>query len=343
MSKLKAAISLLTEFHANLGVVLESINGGKQPPSADDTEPAVPEALEEMELPDLKELAKQMDLGTPKSIGRMKREKVLSLFEGVSAEDIAAQLADDEDGNDAEATKAVMDEYESSKEEWRDLAKHLGALPENARPRSIEKIQAAILEHSSAEEVQAAIEELWDVGDGDDDGEPEDDSEAIVELLTTQEFSVTELRSIAVDLKAMKKKDAEAVRSKKLITAISENCTLEEVQEVVDAANAAAEGDDDDSEEVAELLSGLKPTELRTLALSVGVASKKKLTSITRKKDLIALLEDVDLSTLQDALTADETPPAKTKPKPKPGAKAKVKPGKARRRVKDNDNDAKWS
>ena len=293
MSKMsKQVVEVLTVLHALISDALGvSHDGGGDEQSI----------LDDLSDDDLKKLAKNLDLATPRQLARMGREKLLVLFEDVDDEVIRENLNDpdgdsDDDPDDGEAVVEFLTEQGYKVGDLRDLAVKLKIMKKaEAAGKYAKSLRTAIAEKSTLEEVQEAVG--YDP-DGDSDDDP-DDGEAVTEFLTEQKLAIGDLRVLAVELKAVKKTAAAQTRSKKdLIQAIAEKSTLEEVQEVLSS-------DDSEEQEKDDLLSACSIGDLRVLAEGFGLASAKKLSTIKSKKDLVAMFADVPLEEILENVNVD--------------------------------------
>ena len=339
-------LKVLSKLYEELGAVILRL-GGNSPASdsGNDGNDDVLSQLQDLSLEELKDAAKALELATPRQLGRMKQAKMLALFDDVDAEDLA-EVLDTGGAGGGEEVQDFLESHEAEKDEWKALAIHLKAIPPNARPRSIEKIQEAIYAADlSLDDVEQAVNEVWGNTDPDDDPDlPDDDTDSVEDRL--KELSVAEVRDIAVSLGVTKKKESAKKNKKTLIPAILEESSVEEIEELLDEQGGNdpdPEEPDDDTEEKQELLNGLRPKAMKELAVSLGLVSERKVAKLGNKKSvLIALFEETPYTTLVDEL--EET----TKPEePKPAAnrssgKRRNLRANPRRRVQDSDPDTRW-
>ena len=303
----------------------EAVNEEPDPDENGAAGDGYPEVLDDMEDGDLKEIAKAMGLAQPRQLGRMKRDRLLSLFVDVDDEALSEHIeyGDGAGDDDSEEIKAAIEEAGLDLPQIRELAKDLKALkPAEAKTARMKKAVETIASECSLEDVQEALAEYGD-----------DDSEEIKAAIEEAGLDLPQIRELAKDLKALKPTEAKTARMKKAVETIASECSLEDVQE------ALAEYGDDDSEEKAEFLAAMSVGDLRKLAGEFGLASPKKLKAIKGRAALTALFEETPLEEIEGMADNDNSEEDDPPAKPKTG---RSKPKASRRNVEEDDDDPEW-
>ena len=242
---------LAVTLHSLLGKVLGSA-ADPIPDPEDDADGNYPSVLDEYDDSFLKELAKALELATPRSLARMKREKLLSLFVGVD-EDVIAQHVDDGDDGDSDDSDEIRSLLESSVEEgtidlaWlREHAVDLGGVKKKeAKGLRTKAAVTAIVENASLEDVKEALPSDDDPEDDDDDGD--DDSEEKLALL--KGLQIGALRDLALSFALASEKKLTKMRSKIAIAEMFEDVPLDDIQAGLQPDDDPDDGDEDDDPE----------------------------------------------------------------------------------------------
>ena len=239
MSK-KEKLALVVALHAALGEYLEGRGGGSRDEDDDDDgEAGERDVFAEFEDQDIREVAKAMELGSARSIGRMKRDKLVALFDEMSDAEVAEAF---EGGDDEEEGR---DEFFKGLKigDLRELAVEFGVAKRNKIASERKRtVIIDLLSDISLAELQGANDD-----DDDDDEGDEDERQELEALLSGKEVPLSIIREMAVDFQLITKRKVKDIRHRSKLVKLFEETSLSDVQDYL-----ADTGDDDDDEDEEE-------------------------------------------------------------------------------------------